>query len=175
MDILHIIYEAFNGSVITVLQIAVIVIPLMIVLQFIKEYGLLDKFSLIAAPFLKLFGISKYASLPFLTGLFFGISYGSGVIIQCAKDGLLSKRDLYLTMVFLAICHSIVEDNFLFIAIGADPYILFVGRLLLAVIVTFILSRLLKEGDKSRVSRAAEGNIFSFPEYTKYNNRGTKR
>jgi len=149
VDVLNIIYEAFHGSITSVFQIAKIVIPLMVIMQFIKELKLFEKFSGLITPVIRVLGISKYASLPLLAGLFLGISYGGGVIIHSAREGLLTKRDLYLTIIFLSICHSLFEDNFLFIAIGADPYILFIGRFALAVVVTFLISRVWKEGKRA--------------------------
>ena len=145
MDIMHILYEGFSGSFSTILKIAVIVIPLMIVMQFIEELKLLDKFSAVFSPFSRLLGISKQASLPLLAGLFLGMSYGGGVIIQTARAGVLTKRDKYLVIIFLAICHSFFEDNFIFIAIGANPLIILFGRFFLAMAVTIIISRLWKK------------------------------
>lgn len=142
---MHILYEGFSGSLSTMFKIAVIVIPLMIVLQFIQELKILDKCSFWVSPFTRLLGISKHGSLPLLAGLFLGISYGSGIIIQTARDGLLTRRESYLVLIFLAVCHSFFEDNLIFIAIGADPYIIFIGRLALAFLLTFIVSRLWKE------------------------------
>ena len=144
MDILNIIYDVFNESLTCIIQIAIIVIPLMIVLQFIKELKLYDKLSFILNPLVRIFKMSKHSSLPLLAGLFFGIAYGGGLIIQTAREGLITKRDLYLTVIFLSIFHSIFEDNFLFIAIGADPYIVFLGRLFLAFAVTLFFARLWK-------------------------------
>ena len=37
MDFLHILYEGFTGSLSTMLKIAVIVFPLMVVMQFIEN------------------------------------------------------------------------------------------------------------------------------------------
>lgn len=148
MDIMHILYEGFSGSLHTMFKVAVIVIPLMIVMQFFEELNLLDKISSVFAPFAKLLGISKHASLPLLAGFILGISYGGGVIIQSSRAGLLTKRDVYLVIIFLAACHSFFEDNLLFIAIGADPKILFVGRFLLALAITMVVSRLWKKEEE---------------------------
>jgi hypothetical protein len=144
MDIPHILFEAFSGSLATMWKIAIIVLPLMVVLQFIQELKLLDKVSAFFEPFTNLLGVSKHASLPLLAGLFLGLSYGGGVIIQTARAGLMTKRDRYLILIFLAICHSFFEDNIIFVAIGADPLVVFGGRLLVAVVVTVLISRLWK-------------------------------
>ena len=144
MDFLHILYEGFTGSLSTMLKIAVIVFPLMVLMQFIEELKLLDKFASVFSPFSRLLGISKHASLSILAGLFLGMSYGSGLIIQSARSGGLTKRDCYLVIIFLAMCHSLFEDNLILIAVGADPVIIFFGRFFLALTVTIIISRLWK-------------------------------
>lgn len=145
MDLLHILYEGAYGSCSTVLKIAVIAIPLMVFLQFIQELNILDRYSFLFAPLSKALSISKEASLSLLTGLLLGVSYGSGVIIQTARNGLMTKRECYLVMIFLSLCHSFFEDTVIFVAIGANPYILFIGRFFVALLVTFVVSKLWKK------------------------------
>ena len=71
---------------------------------------------------------------------FFGIVFGSGVIISCANDGTLTKRDLILVLVFLGICHSIIEDTLIFAALGAHWWVLISCRFVLAALATFAVS-----------------------------------
>ncbi|KUK10651.1 MAG: Nucleoside recognition domain protein [Clostridia bacterium 41_269] len=166
MDILNIIYEVFNESLTCIIQIARIVIPLMVVLQLVKELKLYDKFSFILNPLVRIFKMSKYTILPLMAGLFFGIAYGGGLIIQTAREGLITKRDIYLMVIFLSIFHSIFEDNILFVAIGADPYIVFLGRLFLAFLVTLLFSKLWKVKSKRRPE--PEGDYPVLIDYKSY-------
>ena len=133
--------EAARGSAKNVLIMASIIIPIMILLELAREKRILDHFSKKLAPALKIFGMSPEAAFPLLAGIIFGISYGAGVIIDSAKSGRISWRDMFLVNVFLAICHAMIEDTALFLAVGADPLVIIFGRLGLAVIITYLVSR----------------------------------
>lgn len=138
---MEILKEATLGCFNSVYSIAIIVVPIMMVLQILKDYKILDK---ITKPFefmSKLFNISKESIFPLLVGIIFGISYGAGVIIQSAKEGNVSERDLFLITVFLATCHAVFEDTLIFVAVGANGFILLGSRLILAFALTYILSK----------------------------------
>ena len=62
-----------------VLQLALIVIPLMIVVQFLKDRNYLQKFSEKLAPFTKVIGVQPNASMTLVAGLVIGLAYGAGV------------------------------------------------------------------------------------------------
>lgn len=132
--------DAVRGSAVNLLIMASIIIPIMIMLEIARDLKLLDRFSKKVAPVLKIFGMSPEASYPLLAGFFFGISYGAGVIIEAARSGRISWKDMFLVNVFLSACHAIIEDTALFIAIGANPFIIIVGRLVMAVVITYLVS-----------------------------------
>lgn len=138
---IDILKEGLTGSFNSVYSIAKIVIPLMIVLQIAKDYKVLDKISKFFEFLTKFFNMSKESTLPLLIGIIFGISYGAGVIIQSAKEGDLVKKDTFLISTFLIVCHALIEDTLLFVAVGANGYWLFGVRLVTAIIVTFMLSK----------------------------------
>ncbi|ABR47234.1 nucleoside recognition domain protein [Alkaliphilus metalliredigens QYMF] len=138
---MEILKEAASGSFNSVYKIAIIIMPIMITLQILKDYKVLDR---ITKPFgflSKIFKTSDESVLPLLVGLIFGLSYGAGVIIQTAKEGNLSRRDLILITVFLATCHAVFEDTLIFVAVGANGFILLGVRIVAAFILTYILSR----------------------------------
>jgi len=56
-------------------------------------------------------------------GIIFGIAYGAGVLIEEARSGRLSWKDIFLINVFLSVCHAVVEDTALFMAVGANGLI----------------------------------------------------
>lgn len=144
MDIMLILKDGFLNSFGTIKSIAIVVIPLMFAMEILKELKILDKLSEFFKPIMKLLGLSKEASFPLLVGLTLGLAYGAGVIIKSAKDGDLSKRDLYLLMIFLVTCHSVIEDTLIFVSMGANGWLLLGIRIPLAVILTIIVSKQLK-------------------------------
>ncbi|MTI81782.1 MAG: nucleoside recognition protein [Firmicutes bacterium] len=141
MDYVAFLKDAISGSLDQVMIMGAIIIPLMLILEIAKDFGVMDKFSMTLRPLMKLFKVSDKGSIPIMAGLVFGIGYGAGVIIDSAKSGDLNYRDLYLINIFLLVCHSIFEDTALFVVLGADFTFLVVSRLILAIIVTLIFSR----------------------------------
>lgn len=144
MDIYLVFQEAFWGCFENIAQIALIVIPLMVLIEIFKDINLLDKLTSFMTPITSMIGISKEARLPILAGVVFGISYGGGIIIESAKEGKLTYDDIYITNLFLVICHSVFEDTILFAAIGAKWLPILVVRIILAVLICYLVSKFLK-------------------------------
>lgn len=138
--------ESISGSFNSVLTMATIIIPLMIVMELLRSFKVLKLISLKLEPISKFFGISNKAVFPLMIGLFFGLSYGAGVIIDSAEEGNLSKKDLYVLMIFLVACHAVVEDTLLFVVVGANLWLLLVIRLSVAIVISLIASRILNKG-----------------------------
>ncbi|SDK18813.1 nucleoside recognition domain-containing protein [Natronincola ferrireducens] len=148
-----VIKEASIGSFNSVYSIAIIVIPIMIVLELLGNYKILDKITQLFEFFTKIFNVSKESVLPWLVGLIFGLSYGAGVIIQTTKEGNVSKRDTFLITVFLATCHAIFEDTLIFVAVGANGFILLGIRFFVAFILTYLLSKQISLKDLAGVEQ----------------------
>jgi hypothetical protein len=141
VDVIAVSKEAFFGSLSSVWSIAIVVIPLMIVLQLAKDYRLLDYLSRFLKPGTDFLGMSKESGFPLLVGLIFGLSYGAGVIVQSSKEGNLTKKDIALLSIFLASCHAVIEDTLVFVAVGANGFILIAARLAVGIIVTYLMSK----------------------------------
>ncbi|MFD1423775.1 nucleoside recognition domain-containing protein [Laceyella tengchongensis] len=132
-------YAAAEG----VLQLVVIVLPLMVVLQALKDVGFLDRVAQWIMPLLKPLSISGHGAIAMATGLFAGLFLGAGLIIQEAEERNFSKRDMTLIMIFLAACHAVVEDTLIFVPLGIPVIYLLLIRLLAAIAVTLVVARLL--------------------------------
>ena len=140
MDWQVILREISTGGARIAVLVPAIIIPLMIVLALLTDSRLLDRGVDYIQPFMQRLNLSSRAAFPLLAGFFLGIVFGSGVIISIANDGTLTKRDLILVLVFLGICHSIVEDTLIFAALGANWWVLLSCRFVLAVLAAFAVS-----------------------------------
>ena len=120
-------------------QLAMIVIPLMVVIQIMHDKNWLAAFSRKLAPFMKLLGMKPNTAMPFATGLTIGLAYGAGVMIQAAKEGQVSKKDMTLAFIFLVSCHAIVEDTLIFIPLGIPVLPLLIIRVVTAIVLTMIV------------------------------------
>ena len=144
MDWPLIIREILTNSVRITLLLTAIIIPLMLGLALLKDSRLLDRAAGFLQPVMQRLKLSNNAAYPLLAGLFLGIVFGSGVIISFARGGSLTRRDLMLVLVFLGICHSIIEDTVVFIALGANWWVLVSARFLLAALAAFAVSLMMR-------------------------------
>src|SRR3990170_4785836 len=123
----------------------VIIVPIMVITELAKALGFFDWLADKILPHTKKIGFEKEALLPLLAGFFVGISYGAGVLITEAKSGLIAKKQIFLVACFLALCHAIIEDTLLFMAVGANALYFLSARFLLAVFCTYSFSVLINK------------------------------
>jgi hypothetical protein len=133
--------EAAVNSLKTMFQIALIIIPVMVVIRLAKEAEILNKVSTYFESWTSKIYLSKEATFPLIVGIVFGLTYGAGVIIQSVREGRLSQRDMVLINVFLGLNHAIIEDTLLFYALGANPWVMLVTRTIIAVLATYVIGR----------------------------------
>ncbi|MCA0986822.1 nucleoside recognition domain-containing protein [Guptibacillus algicola] len=150
-----ILLEGLEKASIGILQLAIIVIPLMIFIQVMKDRSWLSVFSRWMAPITRSLGMRENTSTTLAAGLVFGLAYGAGVMIQAAKEDGVKKKDLYLAFIFLVACHAVIEDTLIFIPLGIPVIYLLLVRLITAVLLTLVISIIWKRKD-TRVSHRKE-------------------
>ncbi|GAA0499167.1 nucleoside recognition domain-containing protein [Salinibacillus aidingensis] len=131
-----ILYLGLETAVIAILQLAAIVIPLMVVMQWLKEKGYFTVMSNWLAPFTKILGVERNASMTLVTGLTIGLAYGAGLMFQAVQEEGISKKDMTLVLIFLVSCHAVVEDTLVFAPLGIPLWPLLLIRLITAIILT---------------------------------------
>lgn len=156
---LHLVWSSIISSSKGILQLIYIVFPLMLVIQFAKDYGWMDYITKLLSPFTKILGVESKAGVTLAAGLFFGLAFGAGVMIQAVKEDGVSKKDLYLVFLFLIACHAVVEDTLLFIPLGIPVIYLFAIRFFVALIVTFIVARVIGKIGKDRTTEIAQAEV----------------
>lgn len=150
VEITNILAEGIIGGLKSVLNIAIIVFPLMIIMEIAKDLNILNKISDFCKPLTKWMGVSKESAFPLAIGLVFGLAYGAGIIIQSAKEGNLDKRSLILVSIFLVCCHAVIEDTLIFVAVGANGFLLLTMRLVTALVLTILISKKLPNIDEQK-------------------------
>lgn len=78
-------------------------------------------------------------------GLTFGLAFGAGVILEQVREQEFTKREVTLMILFLCACHAVIEDTLIFIPLGINVLPLLVIRLLVAVVLTLLISRMWRE------------------------------
>lgn len=136
----NILLDALQKAGIGVFQLALIVIPIMIGIQFLKDLQWLDVFSKWMTPFTRALGMKPNTSMTMAAGILFGLAYGAGVMIQAVRDDGVEKKDLTLAFIFLVACHAVVEDTLIFVPLGIPVLPLLVVRLITAILLTLIVA-----------------------------------
>ena len=137
---LDIILHSLQTAIIAVLQLVLIILPLMIAIQFLREKGWLAALSNWFAPFTKLMGMEKNTSMTLVTGLTIGLAFGAGVMIQAVQEDGVSRKDTLLALIFLVTCHAVIEDTVVFIPLGIPVWPLLVIRLVMAIVLTMTIA-----------------------------------
>ncbi|OES46128.1 nucleoside recognition domain-containing protein [Domibacillus iocasae] len=138
-----------------VLQLALIVIPLMVMIQIAKDLKWLDAFSRAVAPVTRFLGMKENTSMTLASGLLIGLAMGSAVMIQAVEEDGVSQRDVTLAFIFLVACHAVIEDTLIFIPLGIPVWPLFLIRIATAVILTIAVARLWDRSERTRRKEAA--------------------
>jgi Fe2+ transport system protein B len=118
-----------------VVKIFVIMMLVLILLEVFKALNWIGPIVKVLAPVLRVLGLSEKVGILWLAGAFFGLLYGAAVIIEEAKAGHLSRRELQELHLSIGANHSIFEDPVLFLAMGLNAFWLWVPRLIVAALV----------------------------------------
>ncbi|OED31322.1 hypothetical protein BHE17_01540 [Planococcus maritimus] len=133
-----------------VLQLAMIVIPLMLMIQILKDRQYLQKISNMMGPLTRLIGVEKNTSLTLASGLIFSLAMGAGVMIQAVQEDGVSRKDATLAFIFLVACHAVVEDTLIFIPLGIPIWPLLLIRVITALALTIFISYLWRRAEDNR-------------------------
>ncbi|MFD1173726.1 nucleoside recognition domain-containing protein [Oceanobacillus picturae] len=132
--------QGMQTALMAVVQLGLIVIPLMIIMQFMREKGWLAMLSNKLAPSMRFLGMEKNTSMTMVAGLTIGLAYGAGLMIQAVKEDNVSKKDMSLALIFLVACHAVVEDTLIFIPLGIPVWPLLLIRLVTAILLTMTIA-----------------------------------
>jgi hypothetical protein len=123
--------------------VQLIIIVLLFSLKVLKAMGIEQIIALLLQPILALLGISREAISLTIVGITLGLSFGGGLLINEARQGKVKARDVFTAMVLLGILHSLIEDTLLILLMGADLNSILWARILFAIIVVAVISRVI--------------------------------
>ncbi len=141
--------EACFGAMMLCGKLVIIVVPLVVIFEVLRYAKVFRSLGSRTEPVMRGLGLGRSAVLPLFTGIFLGIAYGAGIIIRSAATGQMTRRELFLTGLFLATCHAVVEDVLIFVVLGGDAVVMLGLRLALAILLTSLIARLWKPQDGS--------------------------
>lgn len=111
-------------------------------IDFLERVGILKWLSRQLEPLMRITGQNPLLAPMTTIGLLLGLSYGGGLIIQKVSEINFSRRDLFMSLSFLSLLHSLIEDTLIMLLLGADIWVILFGRMLFAIIILALLSKI---------------------------------
>ncbi len=139
-SIYDLLYNSLYNGIILTIKIIILITFLILIMDFIKNTNFIKQNTK---------HISKQFSI--IVGILLGITYGAGILISEANN--LKKKDLFLIGTFLMICHAIIEDTLLFVIFGADFMMVVLVRTIWAVVLTYMLYRIVIFKDRAIIGQ----------------------
>lgn len=127
----------FASSMKVVISILLIVTALMILHYILEEFKLMKGLSSVFSPLMRVFGLPRDAAFLWLVGNVVGLAYGGAIMVEQMDQKRLSYAEGNLLNHHLAVCHSLLEDTIIFVAIGIPILWLLATRLFFAIIVVW--------------------------------------
>jgi hypothetical protein len=138
MDWTKILLETLNISYSTILKMIVLIVPLLIAMECLKDMGWLEKISIRFQGVTRFLRLPGEAALGMIAGLFVGLILGSGVIMQITEEVKMTRTQLNTLFVFIGICHAVIEETILFTAIGANGIFILFSRVFTSLLFGFM-------------------------------------
>jgi len=137
------ILDSLGRALITLAQVAAVIVPLTVGFQVLRDRPWVRRKIGPYAGSLRRLGLGEGAGVALAAGVFLGIVYGAGILIQESRSGRMSERETFLLALFLCTCHAVVEDTLLFVVVGGHGGWILGPRILLALAGTALLARTL--------------------------------
>jgi hypothetical protein len=136
------------GQVGYYIMIFLIILGLVLLMRVLKTTGALERLNNVLKPGVEFLGMSKNAAILPIIGMTLGLAYGGGLIVKEAKSRLISKKDVFLSLSFMDLSHSLIEDTLLTLAIGASIFGILFGRIIFTIFVMIILIKIINHLSK---------------------------
>ena len=125
------------------LIIFVIIFLIITTINILKFIGLWQFIINILKIPLSYLGMSEKVANIILIGLTLGISFGGGFLIEESKKNNISKKDILLSLSFLSLCHSIIEDTILILLLGSHISGILIFRVIYTIVIILFMKYLL--------------------------------
>lgn len=147
-----ILHEILFGGISTALNMLKILVPLMIIVEILMVYNIMERVADHLQFLAGALGLQKQSVFPLLVGVVMGVTYGAGTLLEINRKTPIPKKDYVLIGVFIFICHGIIETSFIFGVAGANLIVITLGRLAIAFAVTAAAARLPMIRDMGKVT-----------------------
>lgn len=112
----------------SLLLVLAVIVVLVVLLDLLERLGITRLVTRLLTPVLRLSGLEERAAPLTTVGVLLGLAYGGALIIEAAERENFSPRTRLLALSWLSLCHALIEDTLLILALGADIWIILVLR-----------------------------------------------
>lgn len=123
-----------------------IIMVLVVALDLLERTGITRRFTAAMMPVLRVSGLSADVAPVTTVGVLLGLTYGGALIIEESAKQNFSARTRFLALSWLSLSHALIEDTLLMLALGADIWIILVGRVLITLLIVAALAKLTNRG-----------------------------
>lgn len=123
---------------------ACIVVPLLILVEILKDCGIMGIVAKKAKGFTNHLNLPGEAAIGIVVGVGVGLVFGSGVIYNLQQDVKMNKIQLNTLFILVGICHAIFEETAVYAATGANLWGILLTRVLFGILFTYLYIGLLK-------------------------------
>ncbi|MEG1607097.1 MAG: hypothetical protein RR329_02610 [Mucinivorans sp.] len=111
-----------------------LIVFLNVLQELLREYKLIESLTKALTPLMKIFGLPRCTSFLWIVLNTLGLAYGGAVMISELEQGEIEPRAARMLNTHVAITHSLLEDTFIFLAIGLPLFWLVVPRVVLSMV-----------------------------------------
>lgn len=133
-----ILQEWFINSLFLAIRVSLIIFAVIFLQKLMEEFGVIKILGKAMTPLMRLFGLSANAGYIWIVANVIGLIYGSAALIEEIRSGQLSPQEADLLNHHVAISHSQLGENFLFMAVGVHFFWVALPRLFMALIVVWL-------------------------------------
>ncbi|MCX6272814.1 MAG: nucleoside recognition domain-containing protein [Bacteroidetes bacterium] len=125
-----------NTSILSV-KVIVLLTGLMILQKVLEDYGILEIMSKTLSPVLRVMGLPRQGSFLWIVANVVGLGYGSAIMLDQLERERITLKQNDIVNHHIAVCHSLLEDTLLFVAIGVSAFWITFPRLFLAIVIVW--------------------------------------
>jgi hypothetical protein len=117
-------------------KILVILLALMLLTEWMRARDVYHRIAQPLRPLLRFMGLSPSVAFLWVTAMVLGLAYGSGLLMEEAREpGRYRRMDLRDLNISIGLCHSVLEDTALLVALGASLFWITIPRFMVAAVV----------------------------------------
>lgn len=132
------------SSAVSLAATFVIIVALILLLDLFERSGITRRLTAAMLPLLRFSGVSRDLAPVTTVGVLLGLTYGGGLIIKEAQERNFEPKMRVLALCWISLSHSLIEDTGLMLAVGADIWVVLVGRVILTLLLMKLIAVMLE-------------------------------